>query len=167
MRQPPGFMKKGEEQKAYRLNKALYGLRQAPHAWNNHINSLLIRLGFQKCTMEFGIYVKSVAKQSILIIILYVDDLIMTGDSEDEIEEFKRRMKEEFEMTELGNLSYFLGPKLLQTTDGMFLHQRRHINEVLKRFNMENCNNASIPVMANMKLTNQTDEKKVDATMYK
>lgn len=57
VRQPPGFEKKGEEHKLYRLNKALYGLRQAPRAWNNHINVLLLNLGFLKCFVESGVYV--------------------------------------------------------------------------------------------------------------
>lgn len=59
VRQLSGLMKKGEEQKVYRLHKALYGLRQAPRAWNNHINVLVLRLGFQNCPVEFGVYVKS------------------------------------------------------------------------------------------------------------
>lgn len=57
VRQPPGFEKKGEEHKVYRLNKALYGLRQAPRAWNDHINALLLKLGFVKSSVEYGMYV--------------------------------------------------------------------------------------------------------------
>ncbi|WVY90763.1 hypothetical protein V8G54_036277 [Vigna mungo] len=167
VRQPPGFERKGEEQKVFKLNKALYGLRQAPRAWNKHIDSLLVRLGFQKCTVEFGIYTKSSRQQGMLLICFYVDDLLITGDSMDEIERLKRRMKEEYEMTDLGSLSYFLGLEWLQTTNGVYLHQKRYINEVLKRFKMEKCNSTTIPVMTNLRLTDHLEEKKVDATLYK
>ncbi|WVZ19823.1 hypothetical protein V8G54_007145 [Vigna mungo] len=101
VKQPPGFVKKGEEQKVYRLHKALYGLRQEPQAWNNHINALLLRMGFQKCPIEFGVHVKSLKQQGTLLICLYVDDLLMIGDFEMEIAEFKKRMKEEYDMADI------------------------------------------------------------------
>ncbi|WVZ16028.1 hypothetical protein V8G54_013594 [Vigna mungo] len=149
VRQPPGFEKEGQEQKVYRLNKAMYGLRQAPRAWNIHIDALLTKPGFQKCSVEFGIYVKIIG-QHMLLICLYVDDLLITGDSVDEIEKFKKRMKVEYEMTDLGSLSYFLGMEFV-----------KYISEVLKRFNMSECNGAAVPIMANLKLSSQVDEKKI------
>ncbi|WVZ20115.1 hypothetical protein V8G54_007437 [Vigna mungo] len=166
VRQPPGFEKKGEEQKVYRLNKALYGLKQAPRAWNNHINALLLKLGFWKSSVEFGIYVKITELQNKLLVGLYVDDLLVTGDSEEEIDVFKERMKEEFDMTDLGKLNHFLGFEFVETANGVILHQKRYINEVLKRFNMSNCNNVPIPITANLKLADQPEEERVDASLY-
>lgn len=165
--QPPGFSRKEQELKEYKLNKALYGLRQAPRAWNKHINALLIRYGFKKCTVEYGIYVQFVEQVGTLVVCLYIDDLLVTGSSTEEIEKFKVMMKNELEMTDLGRLGYFLGMKFVQTKAGMFMHQRRYILETLERFSLKNCNSTSILVIANMKLSWQQEEDKVDETLFK
>lgn len=109
--QPPGFEIKGREDKVYRLKKALYGLKQAPRAWNKRIDSFLVQQGFNKCSVEYGVYVRMKGVK-MLLICLYVDDLLVTGSNHAEIEEFKERMKSEFDMTDLGVLSYFLGMEL-------------------------------------------------------
>ncbi|WVY99219.1 hypothetical protein V8G54_031370 [Vigna mungo] len=153
--QPPGFVKNGQESKVYRLHKALYGLRQAPRAWNRYIDAMLIRYGFIKCT------------EDTLLICLYVDDLLITGSSTQEIESFKLKMKEELEMTDLGNLGYFLGLEFVQTKDGMHINQRKYILETLERFNLKDCNNTIVPIIANTKLSLQHEETKVDATLFK
>lgn len=79
--QPEGFEVKGSEGKVYKLNKALYGLRQAPRAWNHKLNAILLELGFRKCTKEPSVYRKNVSDQR-LIIAVYVDDLFVTGSCE-------------------------------------------------------------------------------------
>lgn len=165
--QPPGFVKKGQELKVYKLNKALYGLRQALRAWNKHIDSLLIWYGFQKCTVEYEIYVKFIEQLGTLLVCLYVDDLLVTGSSTQEIENFKMKMKDELKMADLSSLGYFLEMEFMQIKDGMFMHQRKYILETLERFNLKNCNNTSTPVMANLKLSRQSDEAKVDITLFK
>ncbi|WVY89158.1 hypothetical protein V8G54_034672 [Vigna mungo] len=76
-------------------------------------------------------------------------------------------MRIEYDMTDLGKLNYFLGLEFIETASGSFLHQQRFINEVLKRFNMIECNSTTIPVIANLKLTNQSEEENVDASLYK
>ncbi|WVZ21733.1 hypothetical protein V8G54_000277 [Vigna mungo] len=167
VRQPLGFVKEGQELKVYKLNKALYGLRQAPWAWNKHIDVVLIKLGFRKCTVEHDIYVRFSGQRETLLVYLYVDDLLITGSSVAEIEEFKTKMKNEFEMTELGSLSYFLGLEFVQTNSGILMHQKRYVLSTLERFNLSNCNCTTIPVIANLKLTSQQEETKVDATLYK
>ena len=106
--QPAGFAKQGEERKVYRLHKALYGLKQAPRAWNKKIDSFLREKEFVKCTAEHGVYVRR-SNGELLILCLYVDDLLITGSCKKEIEDFKHDLSEEFEMPDLGNLSYFLG----------------------------------------------------------
>lgn len=125
--QPPGFVKQGQELKVYKLNKTLYGLRQAPRAWNKHIDSLLIRYEFKKCTVVYGIYVKFFKQLGTLLVFLYVDDLLVTGSSTQEIENFKMKMKIELEMKDLDNLGYFLGMEFVQTKGGIFMHQRKYI----------------------------------------
>lgn len=110
---------------------------------------------------------KFVEQLRTLVVCLYVDDLLVTRSLTKEIEEFKMKMKNELKMTNLGNLGYFLGLEFVQTEDGIHMHQRKYILETLERFNLKNCNNTSIPVMANLKLSYQQEETKVDATLFK
>jgi hypothetical protein len=133
--QPQGFVKKGSEDKVLRLRKALYGLKQAPRAWNKRIDKALINMKFNKCISEHGVYVKSGGGE-IVIVCLFVDDLLVTGNSEAKVAEFKENMMSEFDMTDLGELSYFLGIEFMRTSAGMVLSQQKYIADVLTRFNM-------------------------------
>ncbi|WVY91413.1 hypothetical protein V8G54_036927 [Vigna mungo] len=96
IKQPPGFIKEGREHKVYTLNKALYGLRQAPRAWNRRINTFFSSKGFERCIVEHSLYVKQDEGGHVLIVCLYVDDLLVIGSSMKEINEFKNLMKMEF-----------------------------------------------------------------------
>lgn len=106
--QPEGFVKKGEEHKVYKLKKALYGLRQAPRAWNTKLDQILKGLRFRKCAKENSVYRKE-AKYTLLIVAIYVDDLFITGNSLKAIKGFKEAMSTKFEMLDLGLLTYYLG----------------------------------------------------------
>jgi len=105
--QPQGYEVHGQEDKVYRLNKALYGLKQAPRAWYSRIDAYLTQNGFLWSECEPTLYVKTNQQGNMLIVCLYVDDLIFTGDFG--IEDFKSVMKDEFVMTDLGLMRYFLG----------------------------------------------------------
>jgi hypothetical protein len=100
--QPVGFVVKGAEHKVLKLKKALYGLRQAPRAWNVKLDSCLLSLCYQKSKAEHGVYVRGTGEAK-LVVGVYVDDLIITGHSG--INKFKTEMKKEFRMSDLG---YFL-----------------------------------------------------------
>nr|GEU48091.1 ribonuclease H-like domain, reverse transcriptase, RNA-dependent DNA polymerase [Tanacetum cinerariifolium] len=104
--QPEGFVKKQDQGKVYRLIKDLYGLRQAPRAWNIKLDNTLKSLAFKKCALEQAIYTKTL-KDSTLLIGVYVDDLIITGTPKKEIDKFKAQMEEKFEMSDLGLLAYY------------------------------------------------------------
>jgi len=119
--QPPGFVIQGKEDMVYILHKALYGLKQAPRAWNKKIDSYLIELGFTKCKSEYGVYVQAVASD-ITLICPYVDNLLVTGNNINNMKKFKQLMMNEFEMTDLGNLSYFLGMEFIRNEKGIILH---------------------------------------------
>ncbi|GJW10007.1 reverse transcriptase [Tanacetum coccineum] len=114
--QPEGYVAKGQEGKVLRLKKALYGLKQAPRAWNTRIDKYFQEHGFTKCLSEYALYVKFENK-SILLACLYVDDLIFTGNSQSMIDELKKSMTREFEMTDIGLMSYYLGIEVKQTDE--------------------------------------------------
>ncbi|PWA86893.1 copia protein [Artemisia annua] len=106
--QPEGFVQPGNSGKVYKLIKALYGLRQAPRAWNVKLDQTLKSLDFKKCNLEQAVYTKR-NKNSTIIVGVYVDDLIITGTPRKELELFKSQMEEKFEMSDLGLLAYYLG----------------------------------------------------------
>ena len=161
MNQPPGFEVKGKEEYVFRLDKALYGLKEAPRAWTKKINSFLVQQGFLKCVTKHVIYCRNTTNK--LIICLYADDMIVTGNDEEEMKAFKKK----FEMSDLGNLTYFLGIEFEMNSQGVLIHQRKYAQDVLKRFNMLNCKPISTPVDTRVKLSLVNDEKEVNPTLFK
>lgn len=106
--QPPGFKIKGKKSKVYILRKTLYSLKQTPRAWNKRINNFMIESGFTKCVSEHGVYINEAYRVSRIIIFLYVDDLLIIGADETEKGRVKSKLMQDFEMSDLGNFSYFL-----------------------------------------------------------
>ncbi|GJX99916.1 putative pol polyprotein [Tanacetum coccineum] len=104
--QPKGFEKLGEERKVYKLDKSLYGLRQAPRAWNIKLDNTLKEMGFQQCMQEKAVY-KKVSNEEFIIVAIYVDDLVVIGTSLELIKEFTKRMAAQFEMSGLRELTYY------------------------------------------------------------
>ncbi|CAL2276266.1 unnamed protein product [Prunus armeniaca] len=165
--QPRGYEKKDSPNKVYKLKKALYGLKQAPRAWFSRIEAYFVNEGFEKCHSEHTLFVKVSKEGKILIVSIYVDDLIFTGDDESMIEDFKNSMMNEFDMSDLGRMRYFLGIEVLQRDDGIFICQKKYAMEVLRRFGMEESNSVLNPVVPGFKVCKDADGVKVDATFFK
>lgn len=165
--QPPGYVKEGHEHKVYKLKKALYGLKQAPRAWYSRIESYFMKVGFTKCPYEHTLFVKTEGEGKILIVCIYVDDLVFTGNDNLMLEEFKASMKQEFEMSDLGRMKYFLGIEVLQTNGGVFITQRQYAQDILQRFQMEDCNSTLNPIVPGSKLSKDEGGVQVDSTMFK
>ena len=149
------------------MNKALYGLKQAPRAWNRRIDGFLMKLGFLKCTTEHGVYIKGSNTTNLIVVCLYVDDLLVTGNNETEIANFKGEMMREFEMTDLDLISYFLGIEFKRTDEGVIMHQGRYARDVLKKFRMVDCNSADTPTATGVNLVKDPNEEEVDVTLYR
>ncbi|GJZ78214.1 ribonuclease H-like domain, reverse transcriptase, RNA-dependent DNA polymerase [Tanacetum coccineum] len=150
--QPEGFVKRQDNGKVYRLIKALYGLRQAPRAWNIKLDNTLKSLDFKKCALEQAIYTKT-SKDSTLLIGVYVDDLIITGTPKKEIDKFKAQMEEKFEMSDLGLLAYYLGIEVTQTEGDISIRQSAYAIKILKEAGMIDCNETLIPMDPGTRLT--------------
>eukprot|EP00253_Pinus_taeda_P034713 PITA_34713 len=121
MEQPLGFIQT-DSSLVCRLKKSLYGLKQAPRAWYAKMDSFLLESGFSRCHSDNTVYTKKVGK-SLIILVLYVDDLILTGSDPNLINHVNSSLKKKFEMTDLGHLHYFLGLQVLQSKEGIFLSQ--------------------------------------------
>jgi hypothetical protein len=164
--QPLGY-KKGNDSQVYKLKKALYGLRQAPRAWYSKIEAYFLNEKFEKCFCEHTLFVKVDDKGKILIVSVYVDDLIYTGNDEHMMRNFKRSMREMFAMTDLGKMKYFLGIEVIQNKQGIFINQQKYGSEILQRFGMSDCNGVCSPIVPGCKLVKDEAGKAIDATMYK
>ncbi|CAL2248615.1 unnamed protein product [Prunus armeniaca] len=151
--QPEGFLIKGSESKVYKLHKALYGLKQAPRAWYSEIDGYFAECGFTKSQSEATLYVKTRGEASILILSIYVDDIVYTGNDQEMLEDFKKDMKEKYEMTDLGLLHHFLGMGVIQTPTSIFIHQKKYATTLLNRFGLSECKPVSIPLVTSEKLS--------------
>lgn len=151
----------------YKLKKALYGLKQAPRAWYSRIEAYFLKEGFAKCDYEHTLFVKRETNGKVLIVSLYVDDLIFTGNDDMMFENFKKSMKQEFDMTDLGKMSYFLGLEISQSSRGIFINQRKYALDILQKFGMCDSNSVLNPIVPGSKLVKDDVGIKVDKTYYK
>lgn len=164
--QPEGFVVKDSEEKVYKLNKALYGLRQAPRAWNNKLNKILNELEFVKCSKELSLYQKQ-ENEHLLLVAVYVDDLLVRGSSLSMILDFKNGMESKFEMSDIGMLTYYLGIEVLQHDKGITLKQERYARKILEETKMEECNVVHTPMALGLKLSTAHNEKDIDGKEYR
>ena len=118
----------------YRLKKALYGLKQAPQAWFSRIEAYFLKEGFHKCPYEHTLFVKIGDKGKMFIGCLYVDDLIFTGNDDVMFKEFKKSMMVDFEMFDPGMMHYFLGIEVVQSASGIFISQKKYVQDILDKF---------------------------------
>ena len=164
--QPKGFEIQEEQGKVYKLKKALYGLKQAPRAWYSRIDGYFKKEGFEKCFCEHTLFIKK-EEQGVLVVSLYVDDLIYTGNSEAMLAQFKVSMMEEFAMSDLGKMKFFLGVEVIQDEEGIFINQQKYAEETLMKYGMQNCNSVRNPIVPGNKLTKAGAGEEVDATEFK
>lgn len=163
--QPPqGYVKLGEEQKVLKLSKALYGLKQAPRAWYSRIEAYFLNEGFVRCPNEHTLFTKCKDDRSLLIVSIYVDDLLFTGNDAELCEEFKSSMKLEFDMSDLGRMRYFLGVEVVQNEEGIYIGQRKYAQELLERFGMLDSNSVKNPIVPCCKLMKDEGGSRVDTT---
>jgi hypothetical protein len=163
--QPQGFVIHGKESHVCTLKKALYKLKQAPKAWYAKIDGYLMSLGFTKSEADPNLYYK-VKDGCPLILVLYVDDLFLTGDKK-LIDGCKRELASQFEMKDLGLMHYFLGLEVWQRSDEIFLSQGKYIVEILKKFEMMDCKSMTTPMTIHLKLLSDKSSDLVDPTIYR
>jgi len=125
MEQPLGYVDQTHLNLFCRLKKALYGLKQAPKAWLDKMGWYLVTSGFQTSNTDFSLYVKKI-DHGIIIIVIYIDDLIVTRNSDVDIFDLNKLLKQKFEMKDLGELCYFLGIEVIQSPKKIWLLQRQY-----------------------------------------
>jgi hypothetical protein len=163
--QPQGFEVEDRKTHVCKLKKDLIGLKKAPRAWYGRIDKFLTSLGFAKSKANSNLYLKVMNDESV-ILLLYVDDLFLTGE-ENLIIECKKNLTSEFEMKDLGLMHYCLGLEVWQSLERIFLNQGKYAVEILKRFNMLECKSMNTPMEEKLKLLVDTSSELINATLYR
>lgn len=134
------------------LLKSIYGLKQASRVWNETFDEYVRSIGFDVSNFDPCLYLKVDDGECVLLLV-YVDDVIVTGSSADIIAQVKQQLKQRFEMTDSGACKFVLGIELVDHDDGsVTLCQRRYIDDILRRFGMEECKPVASPVDISMKM---------------
>ncbi|WJZ94464.1 hypothetical protein VitviT2T_013319 [Vitis vinifera] len=149
--QPPPSLSV-ESNKVCHLRRALYGLKQAPRAWFAKFSSTIFRLGYTASPYDSALFLRRTDKGTILLL-LYVDDMILTGNDLSGIQELKDFLSQQFEMKDLGHLSYFLGLEITHSTDGLYITQAKYASDLLSQAGLTNSKNVDTPVELNAHLT--------------
>jgi hypothetical protein len=153
--QPPGFAIPDKEGNVLRLRKALYGLQQAPRAWNVKLDSTLQRMGFEQSLHEAAVY-RWGNGGNVLLVDVYVDDLVITGTKDAGVAVFKEEMKATFQMSDLGPLSFYLGIEVHRDDSGITLRQTAYAKRIVELAGLTDCNPALTPMEEKLKLSHDS-----------
>ncbi|KAI3763017.1 hypothetical protein L1987_53464 [Smallanthus sonchifolius] len=163
--QPPGFEDPHNINKVYKLDKALYGLHQAPRAWYETLSKHLLSYGFDRGQIDSTLFIRK-AGGDILLVQVYVDDIIFGSTNEGMCREFEQVMKSKFEMSNMGELSFFLGLQVSQREDGIYLHQTKYVQDILSKYKMNDSSTYGTHIPVNHGLHPDKDGKDVDRRLY-
>ncbi|GJX52001.1 ribonuclease H-like domain-containing protein [Tanacetum coccineum] len=153
MKPPQGYYA-SDCNKVCRLKKSLYGLKQAPRQWNAKLTCALVENGFSQSKSDYSLFTKS-DNGVFLALLVYVDDIIITGNDTSEIEKFKEFLRTKFMIKDLGNLKYFLGIEVINTDKGICLNQRKYVLDLLTDYGMLACKPARTPMLSKVSISNE------------
>ncbi|GKD53303.1 retrovirus-related pol polyprotein from transposon TNT 1-94, partial [Tanacetum coccineum] len=163
--QPEGFVDQDNPSHVYKLKKALYGLKQAPRAWYDMLLSFLISQQFLKCAVNPTLFTRH-ARNDILLVQIYVDDIIFVSTNTAMCNEFANQMTTKFKMSMMGQMSFFLGLQISQSPRGIFINQSKYASEIVKKYGLHSTDSVDTPMIENKKLDEDLQGKPVDATLY-
>ncbi|GJT26314.1 putative ribonuclease H-like domain-containing protein [Tanacetum coccineum] len=164
--QPPGFVDPKFPKKVYKVEKALYGLHQAPRAWYATLSTFLLKSGYGRGTIDKTLFIKK-DKNDIMLVQVYVDDIIFGSTKRSWCDEFEALMKSKFQMSSMGELTFFLGLQVKQKEDGIFISQDKYVVEILKKFDFASVKTASTPIETQKSLTKDEEAAGVDVHLYR
>ena len=154
MEQPPGYVDPRHPLHVCKLNKALYGLKQAPRAWFQRFSSFLLKLGFFCSCADTSLFVFT-KKDDLIYLLLYVDNIILTGNNPALINQFISQLHSEFAVKDLGPLSYFLGLEVSYIPDGFFLSQVKYATDILARAQLLDSKPVTTPMIVSQRLSSE------------
>ena len=160
MQQPEGFKAKGKEHMVCKLQRSIYGLKQASRSWNIRFDQATTSFGFEKSPDEPCVY-KRIQAQKVVFLVLYVDDILLIGNDKQVLSGVKDWLHKQFDMKDLGEANYILGIKLIRDRKNklLALSQASYIDKILVRFNMENSKRGSLPFRHGIHLSKEQSPK--------
>ncbi|CAL5369179.1 unnamed protein product [Camellia sinensis] len=164
MRPPPGLSHSFGV--VCRLRRALYGLKQSPRAWYERFHSIALQLGFRHSHHDCALFVRHTSV-GLVLLLLYVDDMIITGSDSSTIEEVKHQLFQEFEMKDLGSLRYFLGIEVATSPTGYLLSQTKYVHDILSRVNLTDDKIVDTPIELHAKFSASDGFPLEDPTLYR
>ena len=164
--QPKGFEDPHHPHHVYRLKKALYGLKQKPRAWYERLTNFLIDKGYERRGVDKTLFINK-DMSDIIIAQIYVDDIVFCSTSNSKLDAFVNQMKNEFEMSMVGELTYFLGLQVKQMNEGIFISQSKYAKNLMKKFGLENAKCVKTPMGTNDKLSKEENGVYVDLTLFR
>ncbi|GJT38174.1 putative ribonuclease H-like domain-containing protein [Tanacetum coccineum] len=164
--QPLGFEDPEFPNKVYKVEKALYGLHQAPKAWYETLSTYLLDNRFQRAQIDRTLFIKRV-KGDILLVQVYVDDIIFGSTRNEMCTEFEKMMHKKFQMSSMGELTFFLGLQVTQKDDGIFISQDKYVDEILKKFDFSTVKTTSTPMETSKPLLKDAEAEDIDVYLYR
>ena len=156
MKLPPGYYK-SEDSVICKLKKSIYGLKQSPKAWFDKFSGSLRDMGYYQCYNDHALFIKRGTSGKVSILLVYVDDIIITGDDKEANLLLSQRLAQLFEVKSLGRMRYFLGIEVAYSKTGIFISQHKYIMDLLKETCMSDCKPSAVLIDPNSKL--KIDEK--------
>nr|GEU80811.1 putative ribonuclease H-like domain-containing protein [Tanacetum cinerariifolium] len=163
--QPLGFEDLEHPDKVYKVVKVLYGLHQAPSACYETLATYLLENGFQRGTIDQTLFIKKQQKD-ILLVQVYVDDIIFGATNKALCQSFEKLIKDKFQMSSMGELTFFLGLQVKQKKDRIFINQDKYVVNILRKFGLSEGKSASTPIDAEKPLLKDSDGEDVDVHTY-
>ncbi|GJY60656.1 zinc finger, CCHC-type containing protein [Tanacetum coccineum] len=158
MKQPKGFVMPGNEHKVCKLVKSLYGLKQAPKQWHQKFDEVVLSSGFLLNQSDKCVYSKFDSSGKGVIICLYVDDMLIFGTDQNQVDKTKKFLSSRFSMKDMGEADVILGIKIKRENKGIVITQSHYIEKILKKFNREDCSLVSTPMESGrISLSQNTD----------
>ncbi|CAL9009693.1 unnamed protein product [Prunus brigantina] len=162
---PPGLRRQGENL-VCRLNESLYGLKQASRNWFSKFSTAIQNAGFRQSKADYSLFTK-VKGTSFVGVLIYVDDILVTGNDAQEIQLLKDSLLRQFRIKDLGNLKYFLGIEVSRSRKGIFMSQRKYALDILQDAGLLGARPETFPMEQNLKLSPTEGDLLNDPTRYR
>ncbi|KAI3685126.1 hypothetical protein L6452_34360 [Arctium lappa] len=164
--QPLGFENPSYPDRVYKLKKALYSLHQAPRAWYDTLSTYLLENGFERGIIDKTLFIRR-SKKDILLVHIYVDDIIFGSTKEHMCRDFEELMHKSFKISEMGELTLFLGLQAKQQNYGVFISQSKYVKDILDKYGLTDSNPASTPMETHKQITADLEGEDVDVHLYR
>jgi hypothetical protein len=161
-----GFKNPKYPDRVYKFSKTLYELKQVPRAWYARLKTFLLEHGYVMGSVDKTLFTLKHGTDFLLVQI-YVDDIIFDGSSHTLVSRFQEMMENEFQMSMMGELTFFLGIQLKQTKEGIFIHQAKYMKDLMKKINMAELKPVSTPMIMAMALDPDEKGEAVDQREYR